>query len=325
LADGFTICDAYHSSVIGPSDPNHLYAFSATIDPSGTRGGPMLTTPSKRDLPIGQFTWTTMPEQLSARGIDWKVYASRKRDELDNILACFRQYGRDPRLKARGLGTVYPHAFLADVRRDELPQVSWVLGDLDESEHPGFSSARAGQAITRSILTELMSRPKLWAKTAVLITWDENGGFFDHVAPPTPDPGTKDEFLTVEPLPSTADGVRGPIGLGFRVPLLVVSPFSRGGFVCSDVFDHTSILRLLETRFGAEVPNLSDWRRSVTGDLTSAFNFAAPDPSIPAFPPDDIDHVVPCRSPEVEAPPPNRMPVQEPGTAKRPSGIVQSR
>ncbi len=82
-----------------------------------------------------------------------------------------------------------------------------------------------------------------------------------------------------------AEGIRGPIGLGFRVPMLVISPFSRGGFVCNDTFDHTSTLRFLETRFGVEVPNLSHWRRSVTGDLTSAFNFAAaPKTGAPSLP-----------------------------------------
>jgi phospholipase C len=78
--------------------------------------------------------------------------------------------------------------------------------------------------------------------------------------------------------------VAGPIGLGFRVPMLVVSPFSRGGFVASQTFDHTSTLRFLETRFGVQVPNLSSWRRSVTGDLTSAFNFAKVNTSVPALP-----------------------------------------
>ena len=74
-------------------------------------------------------------------------------------------------------------------------------------------------------------------------------------------------------------GIAGPIGLGFRVPLLVVGPFARGGFLCSDVFDHTSLLRFLETRFGAEVPNLSEWRRETTGDLTSTLNLKEPDTS----------------------------------------------
>jgi hypothetical protein len=124
----------------------------------------------------------------------------------------------------------------------------------------------------------------VWSKTALLITYDENGGFFDHVPPPTPPAGTAGEYLTANPLPSEAGGVAGPIGLGFRVPLLVVSPFARGGFVCKDTFDHTSLLRLLETRFGAEVPNLTAWRRSITGDLTSAFNFVKPDNSVPSLP-----------------------------------------
>ena len=107
----------------------------------------------------------------------------------------------------------------------------------------------------------LVSNPEVWAKTVLFIMYDENDGFFDHVPPPTPPPGTPGEFLTVDPLPASAYGVAGPIGLGFRVPMLVVSPFSRGGYVCSDIFDHTSQLRFLETRFGVQAPNISAWRR----------------------------------------------------------------
>ena len=124
----------------------------------------------------------------------------------------------------------------------------------------------------------------MWAKTALFVTYDENGGFFDHVPPKVSPRGTAGEYLTVSPLPSDASGVAGPIGLGFRVPMLVVSPFARGGFVCHEVFDHTSTLRFLETRFGAEVPNLSAWRRSVTGDLTAAFNFVRVNTSVPSLP-----------------------------------------
>ena len=171
---------------------------------------------------------------------------------------------------------------------------------------------------------------------------DEGGGFFDHVPPPTAPPGTAGEYLTTTRLPALAGGIRGPIGLGFRVPLLVISPFSRGGFVCSDTFDHTSLLRFLERRFGPEVPNLSTWRRSVTGDLTSAFNFAAPDPSRPALPrppsrPDPRVVGSSCatragaflRGPKFPTvtgyplpPPPQTMPGQEPGSPRRPSGLV---
>ncbi|HLN41066.1 MAG TPA: alkaline phosphatase family protein, partial [Acidimicrobiales bacterium] len=96
--------------------------------------------------------------------------------------------------------------------------------------------------------------------------------------------GTPGEYLTVDPLPTPADGIAGPLGLGFRVPLLVVSPFSRGGYVCSDTFDHTSQLRFLETRFGVKAPNISAWRRSVTGDLSSTLHVGSPDASVPALP-----------------------------------------
>ena len=163
--------------------------------------------------------------------------------------------------------------------------MSWLTPGIFESEHPGFSSPHAGELAVAQVMKALLDHPDVWRKTALFVTWDENGGFFDHVAPPTPKPGTKDEYLTVATLPSAAGGVRGPIGLGFRVPMLVVSPFSRGGFVSSDTFDHTSTLRFLETRFGARVPNLSAWRRRTTGDLTSAFNFAAkPNASRPTLP-----------------------------------------
>jgi phospholipase C len=107
--------------------------------------------------------------------------------------------------------------------------------------------------------------------------------------------------------------------------MLVVSPFSRGGLVCSDVFDHTSTLRFLETRFRVAVPNLSAWRRRVTGDLTSAFNFAAPPKTSRVSLPNSATPA-PCpstRTPVV--PKPQSFPKQEPGTRKRPSGIVKGR
>jgi phospholipase C len=272
LADAFTICDGYHCSVIGPTDPNRLMSMSATIDPAGTHGGPLLHT--NVGGRTGLFSWTTMPERLQAHGVDWKVYQSPAGGSFDNVLTYFKQYTPGSELYKRGIRTTYPVDFMNDLDQDRLPKVSWVLTGITETEHPGFSSAVAGEIAARQVIEALVSHPKIWARTALFITWDENGGFFDHVAPPTAPKGTKGEYLTVATPPSDADGFRGPIGLGFRVPMLVVSPFSRGGLVCSDTFDHTSTLRFLETRFGVRVPNLSSWRRKVTGDLTSAFNFA---------------------------------------------------
>jgi phospholipase C len=124
----------------------------------------------------------------------------------------------------------------------------------------------------------------VWDRTVLFVTYDENGGFFDHVAPPTAPPGTPGEYVTTSPLPAATHGVAGPIGLGFRVPLLVISPFSRGGRINSDVADHTSLLRFLETRFGVEVPNLSAWRRAQTSDLTSTLDLTRARPGVPSLP-----------------------------------------
>jgi phospholipase C len=134
------------------------------------------------------------------------------------------------------------------------------------------------------VLSTLVSNPAVWAQTVLFVVHDENGGFFDHVPPVTAPHGTPGEWLTGK-LPAAADGITGPVGLGFRAVCLVVSPFSRGGYVCSEVFDHTSLLRFIEKRFGVEVPNLSAWRRSVTGDLTAALALVnPPQTAVPPLP-----------------------------------------
>jgi phospholipase C len=324
LADAFTICDGYHSSVIGPTDPNRLMSMTATLDPAGTHGGPMLQTlPTssgiQRSSLAGHFSWTTMPERLEAHGVSWKVYSSSPTGVLNNVLPYFRQYKAGSTLARNGLQPSYPKDFMSDLAHGRLPQVSWLLPSIFADEHPGpgGSSPLAGEVAVRQTVEALLSRPSVWKRTALFLTWDENGGFFDHVAPPTPPPGTKGEFLTVSTLPAVAEGIRGPIGLGFRVPMLVVSPFSRGGLVCSHAFDHTSTLRFLETRFGVEVPNLSAWRRRVTGDLTSAFSFAAkPNDSRPPLP--AASGPGSCTAYKPVTVPSEPFPSQEPGKRGRP-------
>jgi len=324
LADAFTICDAYHCSVIGPTDPNRLYFMSGMIDPDGAHGGPLVQTNlTGRN---GVFSWTTMPERLSAHGVSWKVYTDTSSGSggiLDNVLTYFKQYSAGSKLAKLGLEPTFPQDFLSDVAHGRLPHVSWLCPSIFSSEHPGYASALGGEGVVRQVLEALVSHPKVWRKTALFINWDENGGFFDHVKPPTPPPGTKGEYLTVSTLPDSAKGVRGPIGLGFRVPMLVVSPFSRGGLVCSDTFDHTSTLRFLEARFGVEVPNLSAWRRKTCGDLTAAFDFASP-PSFgrPRLPNVNVDGLAKC-STTSEQPPAvhGAFPKQEKGIRPRPSGL----
>src|SRR6202008_4216490 len=337
LADAFTICDNYFCSVMGPTAPNRLYTMAASVDPDEKNGGPILQTiVTNRTAFYGRLTYTTMPEQLQARGISWKVYSSPDEAVLggilsDNVLSYFKNF-QDPAspLHQNAFGPQFPVDFLADVASGNLPQVSWLVGSVLTSDHPP-SPSLFGENILSLIVSALTANPALWAKTLLIVAYDENGGFFDHVAPITAPPGTPGEYVTVPAVPDpTVAGnppIAGPIGLGFRGPAMVISPFSRGGFVSSDLFDHTSILRFLETRFGAEVPNLSAWRRSTVGDMTSAFNFTKPDNSIPQLPstsPALANITAECQNNLVgfsyTPPPTQAMPTQESGTPVRPSG-----
>jgi phospholipase C len=291
LADAFTVCDAYFSSVIGPTDSNRLMGISATIDPDGAAGGPVVETFGDRVAEYGKLSWETMPERLQAAGVSWKVYNDRLSELALSPLPYFKAFNNPfsvtgAELVGRGL-TPDLDDFGADIRANKLPAVSWIMPPLAECEHPAAPPGY-GEYFVHSILSALVANPEVWAQTVLFVTHDENGGFFDHVPPLTPVPGTEGEWLTGN-LPAAAGGINGPVGLGFRVPSLVISPFSRGGYVCSQMFDHTSLLRFIETRFGVEVPNLSPWRRSVTGDMTAALALSKPpDTSVPALPPTSL-------------------------------------
>jgi phospholipase C len=341
LADAFTLCDNYHCSAMGPTHPNRLHAIAGTLDPDGLAGGPVIVTNDQYRF-VGSATWRTMPEELEAKGVSWKVYnppgdiyqppAQLSMAVSDNILLYFRQHvsDRSSPLYQKAFGPLFPDDFRRDVMHDTLPAVSWIIPPLGYDEHPPAPPA-AGEWFTQQVLSALLASPTVWSKTVLFVMYDENDGFFDHVPPPTPPPSTPGEYLTTDPLPADAAGVSGPIGFGCRVPMLVLSPFSRGGYVCSDVFEHTSQLRFLETRFGVEAPNISSWRRRTAGDLASTLSGQRPDPQVPPLPAtdarsalvqrectslqlDEIDvaHPVPYPVPAVQ-----RLPRQEPGTARR--------
>ncbi|WP_394826301.1 phosphocholine-specific phospholipase C [Pendulispora albinea] len=300
LADHFTICDAYHCSVMSSTNPNRLYLWSGTIDPRGTGGGPVTNNDESKAR-----TWTTYPERLEAAGVSWKVYQEKDNFD-DNALAWFKQY-REAKpgnpLYDRGMAVVddLVGAFKADIQANKLPKVSWLVARTAWSEHSTNGPVR-GIALTSRLLDALAASPDVWAKTVFILTYDENDGFFDHVPAPIPPDGTADEFVNGE-----------AIGLGARVPCLVVSPFSRGGFVCSETFDHTSILRFLEVVTGVKEPNISAWRRAVCGDLTRTLDLASPVVGWPsALKP--IPDSAPGRVVTVRPPKNQRMPVQERGT-----------
>jgi phospholipase C len=275
IADAFTVCDHWFCSSMSSTDPNRYYSITGTIDIDGKHGGPAFFNGGY------WYTWETYPERLEKAGISWRMYHDVD-DYDDNMLKYFRQYQGLEHTTDRWQNAMRNRTvdeFIGDVKGGELPQLSWIIAPAALSEHPSWSSTD-GQAYVRRHVEALASEPEVWAKTAVILTYDENGGFFDHVAPPVPPPGTKGEFLG-----------SAPIGLGCRVPSMVISPWSTGGKVVSDTFDHTSILRLCEQRWGVEVPNLTDWRRETCGDLTSAFDFGHFDPTFPKLPVDDDPHV----------------------------------
>jgi len=307
LANAFTVCDAYHCSLAGSTNPNRLFLWTGTNDPLGRSGGPAVSNRNDWFDNLPDYTWTTYPERLQQAGISWQVYENMDDNFTDNSLVGFRPFrdawfnrpGASAELKARGITTRDLDLLRQDVLNGTLPQVSWIVATEGGSEHPGPSSPAQGAEYTAKVLEALTANPEVWASTVLLVNFDENDGFFDHVPPPAApsvvswsnDPAsrvfagastvdTTGEYHEVEnPLTPAPDTLHWPYGLGPRVPMYVVSPFSKGGWVNSQVFDHTSVLRFLEQRFGVMEPNISAWRRAVCGDLTSAFNFANPNNS----------------------------------------------
>ncbi len=298
LADRFTICDAYHASIHGPTGPNRLFHFSGTSGNAvGVDGAFNVTNDgvdanpgadmAKDDSAFAGLPWPPYAMRLDAAGVSWRVY-----QEYDNFsdnplgyFTCFRGLDRASRHYRRARAWVpgssavdaetsradhLVAAFAADVAVDGLPQVSWIVAPFHMCEHPDAPPAY-GETLTARLIAALAAQPAVWAKTAFILNYDENDGFFDHMPPPVPPtrPGMGQSDIDLR-----GEVYRGePIGLGARVPLIVVSPWTRGGWVNSQLSDHTSVLRFLERRFGVAEPNISPWRRAVCGDLVSMFDF----------------------------------------------------
>jgi phospholipase C len=167
--------------------------------------------------------------------------------------------------------------FRSDVHTGKLPQVSWLVAPAGYTEHPDYPLHYGAWYISQ-VMDILVSNPEVFSKTVFIVNYDEADGSFDHLVPPCPPPTPTAGASTVsiENEIVTDSTPSGPIGLGTRVGLLAISPWSKGGYVNSQVFDHTSTIQFIEKRFGVYEKNITPWRRAVTGDLTTAFNFANP-------------------------------------------------
>jgi phospholipase C len=331
LADAYTICDAYHCSVLSATGPNRTYLFSGFIDPDGTAGGPAYDGGGESGL-----KWKTYAEDLLKAGITWKVYQSYD-NYGDNGLEYFTQFSPTmspdnplypgvaqvpgSAAKTGPIDQLITAGIKADLAAGTFPQVSWIVPNQAFSEHPDAPPGDGAHFI-HEVLQALAGYPEVLNSTVIFLDYDENDGFFDHVPPPVPEAGTALEFIPPgAPGTSGTSGVAGvPIGLGFRVPMLVISPWTRGGYVSSELTDHTSVVQFLE-KWSAAIgkpapcPYISDWRRAVCGDFTSLFDFENPVRGLPPLP--DTSSVIGldyCRTLPSPVPQTNVPPAQEPGT-----------
>jgi phospholipase C len=313
LADAFTVCDAYYCSFMGATDPNRYHMWTGWTGNDGRGGGPVL------DNSETGYDWTTYPERLRNAGISWKIYqdAGAGLDAQhywgwgsdpyignygDNSLLYFHQYQNaapgsplfEGALRATDVsrtGTLFD-TFRRDVATNALPQVSWIVAPEAYTEHPNWPS-NYGAWYVSQFLDALTASPEVWSKTALFLMYDENDGFFDHMVPPTPPTSRAQGLSTIDTTNEIFQGnsryASGPYGLGVRVPMIVISPWSKGGWVNSEVFDHTSLIRFIEQRFapdhaGLIESNITKWRRAVAGDLTSAFDFKGADADVVSLP-----------------------------------------
>jgi phospholipase C len=326
LAEGFTICDAYHCSVTAGTDPNRIVFWSgAGFDPEKRAKGENCTDEHsepdnfrcwvKGALPKPGYTyvgnslkWPTIPDVLQKAGVSWRIYQDPNNNwtgAMHGGLAfeSFRTSRPGSALYDQGMSQWSLTHLQQHVHDATLPAVSWILPSPPYSEHPSASTPLEGAEFTARILQILTSNPDIWSKTAFFLTFDENDGLFDHLPAAAPPSFNRDGTLAGKATFNLAghylldpdrkhlaatdmeSGTIRPFGLGPRVPMYVVSPWSKGGWVTSQVFDHTSVGRFLEKRFDVTIPAISPWHRAVCGDLTSAFDFAAPnDPVFPDLP-----------------------------------------
>ena len=339
LAEAFTLCDNNHCAMHTGTHSNRLFYYTGT---NGTKpAGVNMLNNEQSDMGPSNIglTWTAYAERLESAGVSWRVYQNMPDNFGCNQLISFRQFRAanekaplerqvssdstkvsppyDPNIDDinnplfKGVANTLPNNGLFDtlkndVLENKLPEVSWVVPTALYSEHPSPSSPVQGGWYVQELLDALTSNPEVWSKTVLIINYDENDGYFDHLPPPCPpyyDHNTGETFgkstigdsemaydycnypfpegFQKQPkLEERKDGKQygdgRPFGPGMRVPMYIISPWSRGGWVNSQTFDHTSVIQFLEKRFNVPEPNISAFRRSICGDLTSAFNFARP-------------------------------------------------
>lgn len=374
LAEAFTVCDNNHCALHTGTNPNRLMYFTGSNGPKAAGVGVLNNEYGYMEPATTGLTWTTYAERLEAAGVKWKVYQNMPDNTGANQFISFRNFraandkapkerqvsttagvfspAYDPKIDDinnplfKGVANTLPNqgffdTLKQDVLNGDLPEVSWIVPPRPYSEHPAYSSPVQGGWYIQELLDALTADPEVWSKTALIINYDENDGYFDHLPPPTApmrdengkfygkstisDAEMKFEYCDFPPPADSEPGKQPPIdgqpfGPGMRVTMYVISPWSRGGWVNSQTFDHTSVLQFLEKRFNVAEPNISAYRRAICGDLTSAFDFTHPnDLSLPTLEgkktKEQVDEIIQQQSalPQIPVPEQQQLPKQETG------------
>lgn len=251
----FVLADRYFTSVHGPSFPNHLFSVApqsgGVIDnangtgpgtdcagnPAGT--APVMDQNGKITHQSPCFDFPTLPDSLEAAGVSWKYYA-----ENGGVLTTIRHIWNSPLRQER---IADPAQFLSDLAAGRLASVTWLLPPDDAGEHPPDSVCK-GENWTVQMVNAIMQSPE-WNSTAIFLTWDDFGGLYDHVPPPQVD----------------------RFGLGPRAPLLIISPYARAGYVSHTVYEQSSMLKFVETRYHL---NPLTSRDRAASDMLDSFDFS---------------------------------------------------
>ncbi len=255
LGDSFTLCGNYFCSVLGPTIPNRLALMA------GTTGGNTIDV-----LDAGSLDYPTIVDLLDASHVSWKCYnlgqgTGSKPSSHYNGLSFFKKWNSDPRLQFK------EKDYNEDLLNGTLPHVSFLITEGGISEHPPENILKGQQKIAK-VIQSLMNS-STWKNSALFLVYDEGGGFFDHVAPPRVD----------------------AYGLGFRVPMLIISPYARRGYVSGQLYEHNSILKFIERRFG--LPSLASVNHQFDTSTPGANNDAANGQAVgpPAPPRDGLPHI----------------------------------
>ncbi|KAH8648435.1 putative hemolytic phospholipase C precursor [Xylariales sp. PMI_506] len=300
LADAYTVGDAYHASITSNTDPNRWFWQSGSINVPGGKqalgaGGIVLDDNQANgcegtNLNCVPLYWPAFAQYLDEAGVDWRSYQNSYDWATNNGLfyfAAFQQAATNSSLYQRGLafdGDNGLAAFQAAAADGTLPEVSWVFPPGSLQEHSPHAPNDGAWFINQVVGSAIHG--KNYNETVILLNYDEAGGWGDAVYPLISPEGTPGEWFE-DPYGELGYTFSGP---GIRIPLLIISPFTRGGKVFTERGDHSSILQFLEQYLTAKgysnvtTEQLSDWRREHMSDLLNAFDFENPDYSIPDLP-----------------------------------------